>query len=339
MIHKDDFDGNIKYGGKKFHQSTARDTLIKSVEDGDWGSKFFYTYNGLIKPKKEYFEYVNSCILCGSENLLPLVERKGLAVVRCNECGFGMQNPRFKADRVHEIYEDTYCMDETYSSKHTVLLDTIKFMYGIQQSRKFIDFIGSVLDIGCGPGLSLSAYKKTGVPNVVGLDPGVYTSDLSEGSSIVKEGFDDISSKFNNISLVTIWDVLEHIHDFKKMLTDIWDVLEDGGLLLVMVPNLLSLATRIIRASSPTFAVDHLNYFTEDSLELSLKNANFKIMFKETLISEIDNCRNYLEFSSPYNSIPKNEDAFSWLTANYIHDNMMGSRLLFIVKKIKKQES
>jgi SAM-dependent methyltransferase len=339
MINKDDFDGNIKFGGKKFHQSTARDTLIKSVEDGDWGGGFFYTDNGVIKPKKEYFEDVNSCILCGSKNLLPLVERKGLAVVRCNECDFGMQNPRFKADRVHEIYEDTYCMDNTYSSINAVELDKIKFMYGIQEARKINNYITSVLDVGCGPGLSLYAYKQAGIQNVKGLDPGKYSKDLSGGITIVKDGFEEISSNFKNVSLVTMWDVLEHIHDIKYTLADIWNVLEDDGLLLIMVPNLLSLATRLIRSSSPTFSVDHLNYFTENSLELALKQANFKVVSKETVISEIDNCRNYLEFSSPYDSVPKNEDAFSWLTANYIHDNMMGSRLLFIAKKIKKQES
>jgi hypothetical protein len=70
--------------------------------------------------------------------------------------------------------------------------------------------------------------------------------------------------------------------------------------------------------------------------EREMTQSNFKVVSKETVISEIDNCRNYLEFSGPYNSAPKNEQAFDWLTLDYIHENMPGSRLLFIIKKVNR---
>lgn len=148
MIRKDDFDGNIKFGGKEFHTSTARNKLIESIVEGKEGKLFFDCKDNTLTPKDKYFEDISTCILCGSNLLLPLVERNGLKVSRCQECGLGMQNPRFKADRVHEIYEDTYCMDNTYSSINAVELDKIKFMYGIQEARKINNYITSVLDVG-----------------------------------------------------------------------------------------------------------------------------------------------------------------------------------------------
>ena len=114
-LNKDDFDGNIKFGGKEFHKSTARDKLIESIVDGEEGKIFFDYKENRLTPKDKYFEDISTCILCGSDLLLPLVERNGLKVSRCKECGLGMQNPRFRAQHVSEIYEDTYCMDETYS--------------------------------------------------------------------------------------------------------------------------------------------------------------------------------------------------------------------------------
>jgi 2-polyprenyl-3-methyl-5-hydroxy-6-metoxy-1,4-benzoquinol methylase len=333
MIHKNDFDGNLRFGGCTFHRDTGRSDLIESVQTGCWGRDFFENKKGEIHPKKDYFEDIDNCLVCNSDQLLPLINRKGLNIVRCQNCGFGMQNPRFKEERIKDIYKETYCMDDTYSSQHAKELDELKFLYGIQQVRAVRPVLDSVLDIGCGQGLSLAAYKQSGIPEVVGLETGKYSEDLSSGMQIINRDFASISSTFTGLSLITLWDVLEHVHDFKSMLENIYKALDDNGIALIMVPNLLSLASRLIRSQSPTFAVDHLNYFTDKSLTRLLEDVGFTVMLKETIISEIDNCRNYLEFKEPYFSEPQHEKAFDWLTPNYIHENMLGSRLLFVAQK------
>jgi 2-polyprenyl-3-methyl-5-hydroxy-6-metoxy-1,4-benzoquinol methylase len=295
---------------------------------------FFETREGKMFPKKEYFEEVHNCLVCGSDSISPLLDRNGLKIARCGKCGFGMQNPRFKEERLIDIYKETYFMDDTYSSMHAKELDKKKFLYGIQQVRSVRSNIDSAMDIGCGQGLSLSAYNEAGISEVIGLETGKYTEDLSSGMKVINKDFSEISSTFKELSLVTLWDVLEHVHDFKDMLKKIYEALDDQGIILIMVPNLLSLASRIIRSRSPTFSNDHLNYFTDKSLTHILKAAGFTVLVKETVISEIDNCRNYLEFSEPYFSEPQNESAFDWLTPDYIHNNMLGSRLLFVAQKI-----
>jgi len=334
MIHKNDFDGNLQFGGQEFHRSTGRSELIESVQSGDLGENFFETIQGEIRAKTEYFEEIHNCLACGSSQLVPLINRNGLKIARCQKCGFGMQNPRFRKERLIDIYKDTYFMDDTYSSTYAKDLDRKKFLYGIQQVRSVRPNIVSAMDIGCGQGLSLAAYDEAGIPEVLGLETGRYTEDLSSGLKVINKDFSEISSMFSGLSLITLWDVLEHVHDFKDILKKIHVALDDSGILLIMVPNLMSLASRIIRSQSPTFSNDHLNYFTEKSLIGVLKDQGFKVMSKETVISEIDNCRNYLEFNEPYFSEPQNESAFDWLTPDYIHDNMLGSRLLFIAQKI-----
>ena len=62
-----------------------------------------------------------------------------------------------------------------------------------------------------------------------------------------------------------------------------------------MVPNGFSLATNIIRDKSPTFMWKHLNHFSKDSIKYFVeKNVNFKMVHAETMVTEIENIKSYL---------------------------------------------
>ena len=210
-------------------------------------------------------------------------------------------------------------------------LDSIKFQYGIQLASKYTSDIQSVLDVGCGTGHSLDIYERCGVPDVHGIDPGIY-SNMSDDKRISASFMVEVPQTFSNISLITLWDTLEHIHDFKFMLNSVYKALGKNGLCLIMVPNFLSLATRLMRELSPVFQIDHLHYFSETSFGSTLLDCGFSVVHKETVISEIDNCE----------TISNSKNLTSLLlavtrrligTSQYIHQNMLGSRLLFIGKK------
>jgi SAM-dependent methyltransferase len=333
MINKHEFDGNLKYGGKTFFKESCRDIVTDKVNSSDWAKEYYITSNNRNEPNLDYFDQLTNCPCCNMSDHQQIICKNGLSVSRCNDCGFGFQNPRFKKDKVSELYKDVYVMNDVYSSDVGMELDKIKFQYGIQKACLYKTDINKTLDIGCGVGYSLVEYQKCGIQNVIGIDPGKYEGHNID-VNIYNCMLDEIPKELNNISLITMWDVLEHIHDFNKIIESVYESLEVNGLLLIMVPNLLSLATRLIRENSPTFCIDHLNYFTENSLSLLLEKNKFTIVMKETVISELDNCRNYLEFQTPYDSSPNREKAFNWLDADYIHNNMLGSRLLFIARKI-----
>lgn len=331
-FNKDDFDGNLVFGGKQFHISTNRETVLENVSSGLWGNDFFSGSPSTRGVRKDLFEVLENCPCCSSSEIDEKLQVNGLKIFQCSECLYGFQNPRIKSENVSKIYEDTYVMDEVYDSPVAIDLDKIKFQYGIQTASDYYGVITSALDVGCGTGLSLDVYQDFGISEVYGIDPGKYTHSKADdriSSSFLLE----IPEKFKDLSLITLWDTLEHIHDYKALLKSIYKALAPGGLCLILVPNFLSLATRLMREKSPVFQIDHIHYFSSIGLELSLNQLNFDVIHKETVISEIDNCRNYLEFKEPYFSSPSNEPAFNWLDANFIHSNMLGSRLFFIAKK------
>ncbi len=98
---------------------------------------------------------------------------------------------------------------------------------------------GKLLDIGCGTGSLLAAFARAHP------DWQLYGSDINERSKSVVEAipgvqklfvgpFEAVTGSYQFISLIHS---LEHIPNPAKALRHAWDLLADGGLLLVQVPN------------------------------------------------------------------------------------------------------
>ena len=119
------------------------------------------------------------------------------------------------------------------------------------------------------------------------------------------------------------------------MLKKISNLMSHDGLLLILVPNFKSLATKIIREKSPTFNWKHVSYFSVDSLNSLVKSCGFDLIHCETVISEIDNIKSYLNGKHPYQGYGDPKNIFEFITPEFIHSNLLGSRILSIYKKLK----
>ena len=58
-----------------------------------------------------------------------------------------------------------------------------------------------------------------------------------------------------------------------------------------------------------------------------------KNIFFETVVSEIDNIKSYLSGKWPYDGHGDPEDIFKNITPEFIHKNLLGSRILAVYKK------
>src|SRR5262249_49952367 len=65
---------------------------------------------------------------------------------------------------------------------------------------------------------------------------------------------------------ITFWAVLEHVLEPKKFLEKAVALLEQGGLCFVLVPNMESLAVRVLGSRYRYIYPQHLNYFTRECL-------------------------------------------------------------------------
>ncbi|QDT55850.1 Ubiquinone biosynthesis O-methyltransferase [Caulifigura coniformis] len=136
---------------------------------------------------------------------------------------------------------------------------------------------GAAIDIGCGMGFMLLALQQLGYKDVVGIDvdPQQVAAARRAGlnAQVVEDSLAYLESRPGKFSLVTMFDVFEHIpvSCHIPMARAIYNALRPGGAFVLQVPN----------ANSPVAAryryIDHTHHcsFTEHSLSYVLRNASF----------------------------------------------------------------
>ena len=138
---------------------------------------------------------------------------------------------------------------------------------------------GRALDIGCGNGHYMMFLKELGW-DTTGFD---VTDNLAEpvkkaGIQIFTGSLDVLQDQEGSFDLITMWHVLEHLHDPVADLRLIRRLLADRGTLLIEVPNSDSITAKLFRADwFPWELPRHLSHFTPTSLRLILEETGFRV--------------------------------------------------------------
>jgi SAM-dependent methyltransferase len=93
----------------------------------------------------------------------------------------------------------------------------------------------------------------------------------SRGVPVQRGGFLEIDFAGRLFDAITFWAVLEHLADPAGFLRRAATLLKPGGHVFALVPNMKSLATRLLGTRYRYVCAEHLNYFTVATL-LQLAN-------------------------------------------------------------------
>jgi SAM-dependent methyltransferase len=111
---------------------------------------------------------------------------------------------------------------------------------------------------------------------------------------------------------VTLLSVLEHTNDPRGVLRDCSRVLRPGGALYVVVPNVESLACRVLRERARTFdGRNHLVYFSAATLTRLLESAGFDANRLASSVSSLEPVLEYLAGAEPYSGADLANDALA----------------------------
>lgn len=232
------------------------------------------------------------CNLCGSAQSDAykvvtdlLLDRRHVRaeLVECANCSLVYQNPRPTSAEIGEHYPPEYVSytDHASEKKNWLLQQAID--YGFRKRCKFITRhkqSGSLLDIGCAAGTFLLSMRKLGNWQVTGVELTEEVAALArerhnldvrsgtlEAANFADEQFD----------VVTMWDVLEHVHDPAATLREINRILKPDGLLLVRVPNLACWDAAIFEECWAGFdAPRHLYIFTPQTLDRLMEQSGLE---------------------------------------------------------------
>lgn len=198
-------------------------------------------------------EWIN-CPLCASSESrvryrLPdlAFDRPGtFTLVECASCGLLYQNPRPPLEAIGAFYPPDYEPFQTPPPwAETRRLRQLTHLYGLKKRWRVVERFAprrqgrrAILDVGCATGLFLAAgsdaWEKQGV------EPSPYAAQYARrrfGLNIYEGTLDNAPLEGRQFDVVTMWDVLEHLHDPLTDLRRVRALLRPDGIFVARVPN------------------------------------------------------------------------------------------------------
>ena len=235
-------------------------------------------------------EKLKNCPICGNEkhcltiNAIDYtVSKEKFEIVECQHCKFVFTNPRPDQESIGKYYEsDTYISHtnskETLFEKvyHLVRNYTLKSKLNI--INRYAENNKSILDYGCGTGAFLSICKQNGW-KIEGIEPNISARNQTEDSLNQKifENKDEIETS-KKYKVITLWHVLEHVHELNETFEWLKNRLEDNGRLMIAVPNHLSEDANEYKEHWAAYDVPrHLYHFDQNSMGKLTKKFGMKI--------------------------------------------------------------
>ena len=233
-----------------------------------------------------------ACPVCGDKNISKVLSVKDYTVSgeefeiwECKNCTL-----RFTQNIPAEENIGRYYQSEEYISHTDTKEGFVNNLYHsvrkrtLVEKRKLIETatgkkMGNVLDVGAGTGAFLNTMKNAGW-NCTGLEPDetarknakdLYDINLKEAkelSSLPAESFDAI----------TLWHVLEHVHQLQDYIDQLKKLLKPKGKLFIAVPNYTSADAQLYGKFWAAYDVPrHLYHFSPNAMKTLLSEHGLQV--------------------------------------------------------------
>ncbi|NJM05091.1 class I SAM-dependent methyltransferase [Candidatus Gracilibacteria bacterium] len=98
---------------------------------------------------------------------------------------------------------------------------------------------GRILDVGCATGIFLDGMRRLGW-QVQGIEPTHSAAQYARtrfALDVFEGRLEDAQLPSGSFDAITLWDVLEHVHEPRPILAELARLLRPGGLLVLSLPN------------------------------------------------------------------------------------------------------
>lgn len=235
-------------------------------------------------------ENITICPICNHKDFNPYSTTKDYTItgeefrlIQCTHCTFIVTSPRPDKESIGKYYASENYI--SHSDKSKTLFDKIYFIarritlnWKHELIKEYFKSPANILDYGCGTGEFLSHMKRKGW-NTKGIEPAqaarqkanqLLDNNVSEGLEANKDG---------SFQIITLWHVLEHIHDLNDTLQKLKSLLTTEGIIIIAVPNPMSNDSRHYKNKWAGYDVPrHLWHFTQDTMTKLLKKNGLKVV-------------------------------------------------------------
>lgn len=238
---------------------------------------------------------MSRCLLCGSESaaaLFPVTDRLHrttaliFTILRCGQCGLMRLDPQPAPAESRQYHPENYWfapdpttagrLEEAY--RRLVLRGHARF---VERALDDSEVRGRLLDVGCGGGLLLGILRDRCF-RVVGLDNSAAAARIAWSRQRVPAVcgvLEHAPLRDGAFAAVTMFHVLEHVHDPRAYVAAACRLLAPGGRLIVQTPNAACWQFRLLgRLWSGLDVPRHLYDFRAGDLERLLESGGFTVL-------------------------------------------------------------
>ncbi len=235
-------------------------------------------------------EILNKCPLCNNNSLSEFIQcddysisKETFTIVKCNTCSYCFTNPR---PGINEI--GSYYQSDIYISHHANKTGFIPWIYRNIRDKQFVNKTNlikefstkniSLLDIGCGTGDFLQYCKSLGW-NVKGVEPDEDARKQANSKQISVDSLSFLESTSEKYDVITMWHVLEHVHNLDERLQQLSSLIKDDGVIIIAVPNLNSWDAKYYKKFWAAYDVPrHISHFSIATISHLFKNHKFNLL-------------------------------------------------------------
>lgn len=233
------------------------------------------------------------CPICNHTDTHQVIESKdfsltqeSFAIYQCSSCNF-----RFTASIPSQEAISKYYKFDEYISHTDVKNGWMNRLYHLVRTKTlaqktnwiqslFTGHKGHLLDIGAGTGAFVHAmYQKKWT--VTGLEPDATTrAKAFENYNIQLQSTDVIFNlPENEYEVITMWHVLEHVHDLKPYIQQCFKSLKHNGRFIIAVPNYTSFDAGFYKKYWAAYDLPrHLYHFSPYAMQVLLNQFGFEIV-------------------------------------------------------------
>lgn len=236
-----------------------------------------------IKKNEKKLEKI-SCEICGSDKNKLYRKNCGFNIVKCTKCGlvYVSHQPTFKylvnfystGERSEELSKQKVSYTHLVEKGHRNVVNFLASKFGKRKIK--------LLDIGSG--LNQYDYIKKKGWEVLGteISKTFVKTARKKGWNVIFGDVIKMKFKDNEFDAIAMMAVLEHLKSPKAYLLECRRILNDGGILIIKIPNLHY--TLVNSTKLPLIYAGHLFHYTPKTIKMLLNKCGFKVIKNEPVL-------------------------------------------------------
>ncbi len=228
-----------------------------------------------------------ACNFCHTADVDKLFSSNNFDIIKCQKCGLiYVGNPPSQAEMAQYYQEDYYTGGNDKVFQDYIGEKEIRVKSFRSKVKKILKYRthGRLLDIGCAAGFFLEAAKNHF--DCHGVEFSEFSSQYARdefGHHVITGDLLSAGFPREYFDVITMWDVLEHVHAPLDNLKEITRILKPGGILVISTGDATSINARIRKDRWALMAPPwHLYFFPKKLLQNKLIELGYTIVSFET---------------------------------------------------------